>query len=342
MLVLSANLFLAISSAMNTVSDSLYAMVVEFIGGVTVIYYILSVSWKCWCGFKVYLLSKLWQADLKAYGRWAVVTGATSGIGKAYANELARRGLDIVLVSRSKEKLHTVAKEIESKHGRQTRIIQTDFTEGNYIYPAIAEALQCLDIGILVNNVGMNYHDMLVHFLDIPNPEQRTTQVVNCNILSVTQMTGLVLPHMVKRGRGIIINMSSEAGAEPQPMLSLYSATKIFVTYFSRALHSEYRSQGITVQCVTPLMVSTNMTQHLPPNPLMKSASDFAYEALNTVGYSSFTSGCVSHALQHIALSIFFPGWLRLSSYCVKQIEQYALSKKKTLMMKERCLSKEH
>ncbi|XP_029556434.1 very-long-chain 3-oxoacyl-CoA reductase isoform X2 [Salmo trutta] len=271
-----------------------------------------------------------------------IVTGATSGIGKAYANELARRGLDIVLVSRSKDKLHIVAKEIESQHGRQTQIIQTDFTEGHDIYPAIAEALRDLDIGILVNNVGMNYSDKLVHFLDIPNPEQRTTQVINCNILSVTQMTRLVLPRMVARGNGLIINMSSEAGAQPQPMLSLYSATKIFVTYFSRSLNSEYKSQGITVQCVAPFMVSTNMTHNLPPNLLLKSASAFAREALNTVGYSSYTSGCVSHALQHIVLSMFFPDWLRLSSYCVKQTEKFAQSMEKKMdEMTERSASKE-
>ncbi|XP_014052911.1 very-long-chain 3-oxoacyl-CoA reductase isoform X1 [Salmo salar] len=327
---------------MDTVSDSMLARGLVFIGGFTVLYYMLKWSWICWCGFRVYVLSKVWQTDLKAYGQWAVVTGATSGIGKAYANELAKRGLDIVLVSRSKDKLHIVAKEIESQHGRQTQIIQTDFTEGHDIYPAIAEALRDLDIGILVNNVGMNYSDKLVHFLDIPNPEQRTTQVINCNILSVTQMTRLVLPRMVARGNGLIINMSSEAGAQPQPMLSLYSATKIFVTYFSRSLNSEYKSQGITVQCVAPFMVSTNMTHNLPPNLLLKSASAFAREALNTVGYSSYTSGCVSHALQHIALSIFFPDWLRLSSYCVKQTEKFAQSMEKKMdEMTERSASKE-
>nr|XP_046178341.1 hydroxysteroid (20-beta) dehydrogenase 2 isoform X3 [Oncorhynchus gorbuscha] len=305
---------------MDTVSDSMLVRGLVFIGGFTVLYYMNKWSWICWCGFRVYVLSKVWQTDLKAYGQWAVVTGATAGIGKAYANELARRGLDIVLVSRSKEKLHIVAKEIESQHGRQTQIIQTDFTEGHDIYPAIAEALRDLDIGILVNNVGMNYSDKLVHFLDIPNPEQRITQVINCNILSVTQMTRLVLPRMVSRGNGLIINMSSEAGAQPQPMLSLYSATK----------------------CVAPFMVSTNMTHNLPPNLLLKSASAFAREALNTVGHSSYTSGCVSHALQNIALSIFFPDWLRLSSYCVKQTEKFAQSMEKKIdEMTELSASKE-
>uniref|UniRef100_A0A673ZTK5 Hydroxysteroid (20-beta) dehydrogenase 2 n=1 Tax=Salmo trutta TaxID=8032 RepID=A0A673ZTK5_SALTR len=318
---------------MDTVSDSMLARGLVFIGGFTVLYYMLKWSWICWCGFRVYVLSKVWQTDLKAYGQWAVVTGATSGIGKAYANELARRGLDIVLVSRSKDKLHIVAKEIESQHGRQTQIIQTDFTEGHDIYPAIAEALRDLDIGILVNNVGMNYSDKLVHFLDIPNPEQ-----VGFTHTS-THINGL---RIQLKGNGLIINMSSEAGAQPQPMLSLYSATKIFVTYFSRSLNSEYKSQGITVQCVAPFMVSTNMTHNLPPNLLLKSASAFAREALNTVGYSSYTSGCVSHALQNIALSIFFPDWLRLSSYCVKQTEKFAQSMEKKMdEMTERSASKE-
>ncbi|KAG7484836.1 hypothetical protein MATL_G00053720 [Megalops atlanticus] len=284
---------------MDTVFNSsllLHGLVV--IGGFTVLFYLFKFSWKCWCGFRAYVLSEYWQTDLRTYGQWAVVTGATSGIGRAYANELARRGLDIVLVSRSEEKLHAVAMEIERSYGRQTRVIQTDFTVGHAIYPAIAEKLDDLDIGILVNNVGMNYAGMLVYFMDIANPEQRITEVINCNILSVTQMTRLVLPRMVERGKGLIINISSEAASEPQPMLSLYSATKIFVTYFSRCLNSEYSPRGVTVQCVAPFVVSTNMTYNVAVSAFVKSAPDFAREALNTVGHSSFTSGCLSHALQ--------------------------------------------
>ncbi|XP_048853833.1 hydroxysteroid (20-beta) dehydrogenase 2 [Brienomyrus brachyistius] len=312
---------------MDTLLESalvLRALVV--IGGFTVLFYCCKFTWKCWRGFRVYVLSEYWRADLRAYGQWAVVTGATSGIGKAYAMELASRGLDVVLVSRSEGKLQAVAKEIERMYGRQTRIIQTDFTEGPQIYPRIAEKLQGLEIGILVNNVGMNYAGMLVSFLDVPDPEQRITQVINCNILSVTQMTRLVLPHMAERHKGLIINVSSEAASAPQPLLSLYSATKIFVTYFSRCLNSEYRSQGITVQCVTPFIVSTNMTYNIEVGAFVKSAPAYAHEALNTVGYSSFTSGCILHALQHSALSVFFPEWFRLSSFSVRQMERFARS----------------
>uniref|UniRef100_A0A8D0CSC1 Hydroxysteroid (20-beta) dehydrogenase 2 n=1 Tax=Sander lucioperca TaxID=283035 RepID=A0A8D0CSC1_SANLU len=296
------------------VSDSMLAI----FGGFTVVFHLLKLAWKCWCGFRQFVWSELWHVDLRTYGQWAVVTGATSGIGKAYASELARRGLDVVLVSRSDDKLQIIAKEIEDQYGRKTRTIQVDFTDGQSIYPAIAEELQGLEIGILVNNVGMAYSDHFAYFLEIPDAEQKITQVVNCNMLSVPQMTRLVLPGMVERGTGLIINISSEAGVRPQPLLSLYSATKIFVTYFSQCLHAEYKSKGIIVQCVAPFMVSTNMTKNVSVNCFVKSSSTFASEALNTVGHSSYTSGCLSHALQATALAILLPDWFRMSPFFIR------------------------
>ncbi|XP_068186949.1 hydroxysteroid (20-beta) dehydrogenase 2 isoform X2 [Antennarius striatus] len=257
--------------------------VLVFIGGFTVVFHMLKLAWRCWCGFKEYILSEIWQVDLRTYGKWAVVTGATSGIGKAYATELARRGLDVVLVSRYDDKLQLVAREI-------------------------------------VNNVGMAYSDNFAYFLETPDAEIKITQIVNCNMLSVPQMTRLVLPDMVERGRGLIINVSSELGIHPQPLLTLYSATKIFVTYFSRCLHAEYKSKGIFVQCVVPFLVSTNMTNNIRVNCCVKSASGFVRDALNTVGHSSQTSGCLSHALQNLAFTIFLPEWLRMSSPIVRKL----------------------
>ncbi|XP_040006505.1 hydroxysteroid (20-beta) dehydrogenase 2 isoform X2 [Xiphias gladius] len=304
-------------------------------GRLVVVFYLLKLAWRCWCGLREFVLSELWQVDLRKYGQWAVVTGATSGIGKAYACELAQRGLDVVLVSRCNDKLQMVAKEIEEQYGRKTRIVQVDFTDGHSIYPAIAEKLQDLEIGILVNNVGMTYSEKFAYFLEIPDAEK---------------MTRLVLPGMIERGRGLIINISSQMGIHPQPLLSLYSATKTFVIYFSQCLHAEYKSKGITVQCVAPFLVSTNMTKNMKVNCFVKSASGFAREALNTVGHSNYTSGCLSHALQvrgmghydhlqtvsccniltspllfpiipqDMALTILLPDWLRMSSFFVRKL----------------------
>ncbi|XP_043997172.1 very-long-chain 3-oxoacyl-CoA reductase-like isoform X2 [Gambusia affinis] len=281
--------------------------VLAVFGGVTVFLHLLKFTWKCCRGFRQYILSSICQANLRAYGQWAVVTGATSGIGKAYATELARRGLDIVLIGRSDERLQKVAKQIENKYGRKTHTIKVDFTEGASIYSTIAKELHDLEIGILVNNVGMICNDHFAYFLETPNPEQ---------------MTRLVLPRMVLRGRGLIINISSEMGLRPQPLVALYSATKIFVIYFSQCLQAEYKSEGITVQCVTPFMVSTNMTNNMNVNLFVKSAPAFVYDALNTVGHSTFTSGCLSHALQSVAFSVLVPDWLRMSSFFVRWLRK--------------------
>ncbi|PWA22710.1 hypothetical protein CCH79_00002005, partial [Gambusia affinis] len=148
---------------------------------------LLKLTWKCCRGFRQYVLSSLCQVNLRAYGQWAVVTGATSGIGKAYATELARRGLDIVLIGRSDERLQKVAKQIENKYGRKTHTIKVDFTEGASIYSTIAKELHDLEIGILVNNVGMICNDHFAYFLETSNHGEKITEIINCNILSVPQ-----------------------------------------------------------------------------------------------------------------------------------------------------------
>ncbi|KAG7223242.1 hypothetical protein INR49_015598 [Caranx melampygus] len=270
--------------------------VLTIIGGFIAIFHLLRLAWRCWCGFREFVLSELWRVDLRRYGRWAVVTGATSGIGKAYATELAQRGLDVVLISRSNDKLQMVAKEIEDRYRRKTHTIQADFTDGHSIYPAIAKELQGLEIGVLVNNVGMTYSDNFAYFLEVPDAEQKITQLINCNMLSVPQ---------------------------------------IFVAYLSQCLHAEYKSKGITVQCVAPFMVSTNMTKNMQVNCFVKSASGFVYEALNTVGHSIYTSGCLSHALQNVALTILMPDWLRMSTFLITKLRRRAHEDKQKLREKE-------
>ncbi|KFO18988.1 Estradiol 17-beta-dehydrogenase 12-B [Fukomys damarensis] len=168
-----------------------------------------------------------------------MVTGATGGIGKAYAHELARRGLNVVLLSRSLSKLEEEAREI------------ADFTKGLEIYDDIEAGLQGLEIGVLVNNVGMAYGGGGVNFqkvLDSENVGQNILDIINCNLMSVTQMTRLILPQMVNRGRGVIINMSSVAGYRSFPFHTLYSATKAFVQCFSESVSAEYSAQGVTIQ----------------------------------------------------------------------------------------------
>ncbi|XP_070933551.1 17-beta-hydroxysteroid dehydrogenase type 3 isoform X4 [Macaca nemestrina] len=120
---------------------------------------------------------------LRSMGQWAVITGASDGIGKAYSFELARRGLDVVLISRTLEKLQATATEIERTTGRSVKIIQADFTKDD-IYEHIKEKLTGLEIGILVNNVGMLPNLLPSHFLNAPDEIQ---SVIHCNITSVVK-----------------------------------------------------------------------------------------------------------------------------------------------------------
>ncbi|XP_068128177.1 very-long-chain 3-oxoacyl-CoA reductase-B-like [Hyperolius riggenbachi] len=290
-------------------ADSVLYPGLTLLGAVTASHLLLRTLYKLLRGVRVHILSRWWRKDLKQYGEWAVVTGATDGIGKGYAGELAKRGFNVVLISRTREKLQKVANDIEQQTGRKTRKILADFTGGLEIYPSIEEGLKDLDIGILVNNVGMTMRPAILKepFLCSPNLAQGLCDIVNCNMLSMVQMTRIVLPKMISRKKGLIINVSSVVGARPYRYYAVYSSSKGFADYFSRALHAEYKTRGITVQSVQPLSVSTNMSENAEPNLLVKSAADFAREALNTVGLANVTNGCLSHTIQSYLLDFFFP-----------------------------------
>ncbi|MCL4138810.1 UNVERIFIED_CONTAM: hypothetical protein GTU68_065217 [Idotea baltica] len=161
--------------------------------------------------------------NFKKTGKWAVVTGSTDGIGKAYAFEMARQGLNVVLISRTPFKLQNVSSEILSKYNVETKIIDVDFTKTD-IYTRIEKEIAHLDIGVLINNVGMNY-DVPEYFTDIS--ADMISNLITCNMLSLTMMTKIVLPGMQERNRGLIINVSSLSSIIPAPFLAVYGATKV-------------------------------------------------------------------------------------------------------------------
>ncbi|KAK7912522.1 hypothetical protein WMY93_012733 [Mugilogobius chulae] len=218
-----------------------------------------------------------------------MVTGATDGIGKAYAEELGRRGFSIVLISRSQDKLDDMAKTVESKYGVQTKTIAADFSSVD-IYSDIEEKLKGLEIGVLVNNVGTSY-SYPEFFLGIPNLNSFIDTMVNINITSVCQMTRIVLPQMVERKKGAILNLSSASGMYPVPLLTVYSASKAFVDFFSRGLQAEYKSRGIIIQSVMPFYVATKMTGIRRPTLDKPSPERYVSAELNTVGLLDRTNG---------------------------------------------------
>ncbi|XP_058421429.1 17-beta-hydroxysteroid dehydrogenase type 3 [Diceros bicornis minor] len=249
------------------------------------------------------------RSFLKSMGQWAVITGAGAGIGKAYSFELARQGLNVVLISRTLEKLQAAAAEIERTTGRSVKIIQADFTKDN-IYEHIKEKLKDLEIGILVNNVGMLPDLLPRHFLHSPDEIQ---SLIHCNITSVVKMTQLILKHMESRQKGLILNISSGVALFPWPIYSLYSASKAFMYTFSKALQAEYKEKGIIIQVLTPYAVSTSMTKYLKANVITRTADEFAKESLNYVTIGDETCGCLAHEVLASFLSQI-PSWVFYSS----------------------------
>jgi 17beta-estradiol 17-dehydrogenase / very-long-chain 3-oxoacyl-CoA reductase len=165
----------------------------------------------------------------RRYGAWAVVTGATDGIGRAIAFRLAAAGLGLVLVGRNPEKLAAVAAEIKAKRPKvpEVRTFVLDFAgEGLAAgVESLKEAIRGLDVGVLVNNAGVSYpYARYFHEVD----EELMRSLIRVNVEGVTRVTHAVLPGMVERKRGAIVNIGSGAASvvPSDPLYSVYAATK--------------------------------------------------------------------------------------------------------------------
>ncbi|XP_053674971.1 inactive hydroxysteroid dehydrogenase-like protein 1 [Anopheles nili] len=249
------------------------------------------------------------QTFSEKYGEWAVITGASDGIGKGYARYLARKGMKIVLIARNEEKLSCVAQEITKTYLVQTKIIVANFCDGESIYDHLKEKLNSLDVGILVNNVGLSYNrGMCVEQL----AQQALWDLLYVNIAPVTLLSHMLIPFMKQKRRGLIINVSSLSAAAPAPYLTVYAAAKAYVRNFSIALRQELREFQVEVQTVLPGFVHTNMTDFVASDEYKNSGirkhlvllDDYIRYAGFTIGKSDHTCGYWTHGLQYAGLKL--------------------------------------
>jgi hypothetical protein len=215
------------------------------------------------------------------YGQWALVTGASAGIGEEFARQLAAGGMSVALTARREDRLQKVAAELRDRYHVETRVIAADLAADGAA-ETIAAAAAGLDLGMLVNNAGFGYAG---RFDKLATDRLRQMVVVNC--LAPVVLTSLLLPAMVKRGRGAVIVVGSVAGRQPLPLHAVYSATKAFDLLFGEALWSELRGSGVDALVIEPGPTATEFQavagEVVPPN-YGEPASNVVRLALESLG----------------------------------------------------------
>ncbi|KAI8813774.1 hypothetical protein BJ742DRAFT_379077 [Cladochytrium replicatum] len=247
-------------------------------------------------------------------GSWAVVTGASDGIGKEFALQLAQAGFNVALLARTSSKLELVAGEIAVQNSNKVRteVIPFDFAKSTASdYASLATRLTSLgDIGVLVNNVGVS-HEFPVPFIE--ESAERTETIVNVNILAQLRITRIVLPGMIARKSGLILNLSSFAGKFPSALLSVYSASKAFLANWSECLGIELKGTGVHVECLNTFFVQTAMSKIRKTSISTPSAKDYVKTALSNSGKALVSTPYWSHAIADWVVTELVPKWLLVS-----------------------------
>lgn len=184
----------------------------------------------------------------------ALITGASSGIGEAFARQLAARGKKLVLVARSEDRLRTLAQELSDDHGVQTHVIQADLARPSAAAELFAATARLgLSVDLLVNNAGFSRAGS---FAEIPLEVQ--ADMVHLNVNTLMELARLYLPAMRLRRRGGVINVASNAAFQPVPYMAVYAATKAFVLHFSEGVAEEVAADGVTVMALCPGATATD------------------------------------------------------------------------------------
>ncbi len=186
--------------------------------------------------------------------RAALITGASSGIGATYADRLARRGHDLVLVARDEQRMDAIGARLRAEAGVVVDVLPADLTNQSDLNRVEARLREDSSIGLLVNNAGAG------DFSGFANPDlDAAEKLIRLNVTALMRLAGAVVPRFVAGGGGSIINISSTLALAPELLPGVYSATKAFVLTFSQSLQTELGPRGVYVQAVLPAATRTEI-----------------------------------------------------------------------------------
>ncbi|HLY80560.1 MAG TPA: SDR family oxidoreductase [Caulobacteraceae bacterium] len=184
----------------------------------------------------------------------ALITGASSGIGATYADRLAHRGHDLVLVARDRQRLEASAERLRAETGVRVEVLPADLTQKDDLLRVEAKLREDARIGILVNNAGAAAPG------GFAGPDlDAQERLIQLNVTAVTRLAGAAIPRFLAEGGGAIVNIASVLALAPEILPGIYSATKAFVLTFSQALQAELGPRGLYVQAVLPAATRTEI-----------------------------------------------------------------------------------
>ncbi len=184
----------------------------------------------------------------------ALITGASTGIGATYADRLARRGYDLVMVARDGGRMQAIASRLRSETNVGIDIIEADLTDPGALRQVETRLRDDARIGLLVNNAGAATPGGFEH-----GNVDAQEQLIRLNITALTRLSAAAIPRFVARGQGAIINIASVVGLAPEIPMGMYGATKAYVLHYSQALHTELGGKGLYVQAVLPAATRTEI-----------------------------------------------------------------------------------
>lgn len=230
----------------------------------------------------------------------ALVTGASSGIGAIYADRLARRGYDLILVARSRDKLDALARRISDETGRAVEVLPADLNDRASLATVEDKLRTDASITLLVNNAGIGTHTPL-----LDSDVEQMTRMIELNVTALTRLTYAAAPGFVARGKGAFINIASIVGIAPEVLNGVYGASKAYVQAFSQSLHHELASKGVRVQAVLPGATATDFwetgglaVEHLDQSIVMP-AADMVDAALVGFERGELITIPSLHAIEH-------------------------------------------
>ncbi|XP_023229320.1 inactive hydroxysteroid dehydrogenase-like protein 1 [Centruroides sculpturatus] len=271
--------------------NSLYYEYSLVVSGFLASFYILSVFLRF---VFVYVVCRFFNPLRNESGRWAIVTGGNSGIGRSYAFELAKNGMNLIIVARTEQTLRTTAEEIRKTYGVECRYIPVDL--GNDIaFHRVAEEARGKDISVVINNAGIIGN---VPCLFLSETDTNLLSMINLHVKAVVNLSQLMLSSMLSKKRGIVVTISSFSSIYPVPCFSHYSSCKAFSDRFTRAISFEYENEGLRIQSLIPNLVSTRVINYVRCKFLIPTGDAFVSDAVRTIGASRHTTGYWTHEIQ--------------------------------------------